>query len=224
MIDYQSTCFSPDQDANNTADEFQKNILGLIDLNVRDNFKKYYLGFHLLTQISWIITLPGCHMSTMVSKITSNLIVCSTGCLGSQKTALPHKGQWHGALVFSLIFTWINSWVNNEAGDLRCHHAHLDITVMSIGRKLNTWIIVRPKMGIHAKKASEDGNKTKKYTGSYFTVRKVSLVTSKKTSKPCVVGIHQQIPIDEINIFLMCHRNFTTWLPLNFNYGLSNLG
>ena len=31
-----------------------------------------------------------------------------------------HKGQWRGALMFSLICDWINSWVNNrEAGDLR---------------------------------------------------------------------------------------------------------
>ena len=30
----------------------------------------------------------------------------------------PHKGQWRGALVFSLICFWINAWVNNrEAGD-----------------------------------------------------------------------------------------------------------
>ena len=30
----------------------------------------------------------------------------------------PHKGQWRGALMFSLICTWINGWVNNgEAGD-----------------------------------------------------------------------------------------------------------
>ena len=34
-----------------------------------------------------------------------------------------HKGQWRGALMFSLICAWINSWVNNrEAGDLRCHY------------------------------------------------------------------------------------------------------
>ena len=31
-----------------------------------------------------------------------------------------HKGQWCGALMFSLICTRINGWVNNgEAGDLR---------------------------------------------------------------------------------------------------------
>ena len=43
-----------------------------------------------------------------------------------------HKGQWRGALMFSLICTWINSWVNNpEAGDLRRHRAHCDVSVMS---------------------------------------------------------------------------------------------
>ena len=43
----------------------------------------------------------------------------------------PHKGQWRGALMFSLICTWINGWVNNrEAGDLGRHCAHYDITVM----------------------------------------------------------------------------------------------
>ena len=41
------------------------------------------------------------------------------------------KGQWRGALMFSLIFAWINGWVNNrEAGDLRRFRAHYDVTVM----------------------------------------------------------------------------------------------
>ena len=32
----------------------------------------------------------------------------------------PHKGQWCGALVFSVICAWTNGWVNNrDAGDLR---------------------------------------------------------------------------------------------------------
>ena len=43
----------------------------------------------------------------------------------------PHRGQWRGALMFSLISTWTNGWVNNsEAGDLRRHRAHCDVTVM----------------------------------------------------------------------------------------------
>ena len=44
----------------------------------------------------------------------------------------PHKGQWHGALMFSLICVWINDWVNNrEAGDLRRYRADYDIIVMT---------------------------------------------------------------------------------------------
>ena len=43
----------------------------------------------------------------------------------------PHKGQWRTALMF-LICAWINGWVNSgEAGDLRHHPAHYDVTVMS---------------------------------------------------------------------------------------------
>ena len=43
----------------------------------------------------------------------------------------PHKGQWRGALMFSLIYAWINDWVNNrEAGDLRRQHCHYDVFVM----------------------------------------------------------------------------------------------
>ena len=43
----------------------------------------------------------------------------------------PHKGQWRGALVFTLICVWINGWVNDrEAGDLRRYRAHYDVTVM----------------------------------------------------------------------------------------------
>ena len=33
--------------------------------------------------------------------------------------------------MFSLICAWINGWVNNgEAGDLKRHRAHYDVTVM----------------------------------------------------------------------------------------------
>ena len=43
----------------------------------------------------------------------------------------PHKGQWCGVLMFSLVCNWINGWLNNrEAGDLRHCRAHYDVTVM----------------------------------------------------------------------------------------------
>ena len=34
----------------------------------------------------------------------------------------PHKGQWRGALMFSMICAWTNDWTNNgDAGDLGRH-------------------------------------------------------------------------------------------------------
>ena len=43
-----------------------------------------------------------------------------------------HKGQWRRALMFSLVGGWTNSWVNNRGAiDLRHHHAHHNVTVMS---------------------------------------------------------------------------------------------
>ena len=45
----------------------------------------------------------------------------------------PHKGQWRGALMFSLIRVWINGWVNNrEAGELRRYLAHYDVRYQAI--------------------------------------------------------------------------------------------
>ena len=44
----------------------------------------------------------------------------------------PHKGQWRGVLMFSLRCAWINCWANNrDAGDLRSHRAHYDVTIMN---------------------------------------------------------------------------------------------
>ena len=43
----------------------------------------------------------------------------------------PHKGQWRGALMFSLICARINGRVNSrEADDLRRHRTHYDVIVM----------------------------------------------------------------------------------------------
>ena len=44
----------------------------------------------------------------------------------------PHRSQWRGAYMFSLICVWTNGWANNrDADDLICHRAHYDVTVMS---------------------------------------------------------------------------------------------
>ena len=52
----------------------------------------------------------------------------------------PHKGQWRGALMFSLFCTRINGWVNNGgAGDLRRYRAHYDVNVMIICNFRMSW-------------------------------------------------------------------------------------
>ena len=54
-------------------------------------------------------------------------------CAGNSPVTgeFPHNGQWHGALMFSLICAWTNDWVNNrDVGDLRCHHACYGVIVM----------------------------------------------------------------------------------------------
>ena len=56
-----------------------------------------------------------------------------TICAGIHRSPVnyPHKGQWRGALMFSLTCAWKHDWVNNgEAGDLRRHGAHYDVIVM----------------------------------------------------------------------------------------------
>ena len=41
------------------------------------------------------------------------------------------KGQWGGALIFSLNCAWTDAWANDRnAGDLGRHRAHCDVIVM----------------------------------------------------------------------------------------------
>ena len=54
-------------------------------------------------------------------------------CAGNSPVPVnsPHKGQWRGALMFTLICVWINGWVNNlDADDLRRYRGHYDVIVM----------------------------------------------------------------------------------------------
>ena len=54
-------------------------------------------------------------------------------CRGIHRSPVnsPHKGQWRGTLVFSMICAWTNGWVNTrDAGDYTRHRAHYDVTVM----------------------------------------------------------------------------------------------
>ena len=74
----------------------------------------------------WISTWYA-NWHTMMTSSNGNIFRITAPLCGES----PHKDQWRGAVMLSLICAWINRWVNNnEAGDLRRHRAHYDITVM----------------------------------------------------------------------------------------------
>ena len=73
------------------------------------------------------ICYPFTHISMMTS--SNGNIFRVTGPRSPVNS--PQKGQWCGALMFSLICVWINDWVNNrDASDLRRYRAHYDVIVM----------------------------------------------------------------------------------------------
>ena len=69
----------------------------------------------------------------MMTSWNGNIFRVTGLCAGNSPVPVnsPHKGQWRGALLF-FICVWINGWVNNrEAGDLRRHRGHCDVSVMT---------------------------------------------------------------------------------------------
>ena len=69
----------------------------------------------------------------MVTSSNGNIIRVTGPLWGIYRSRVnsPHKDQWRGALMVSVICTWTNGWVNNlYAGDFRCHCTHYDVTVM----------------------------------------------------------------------------------------------
>ena len=105
------------------------------------NYTQYIFGMHL-SGLYWQIIRSKSLISILVGKdISSHDDVIEwkhfprycTFVLGIHQSLAnsPHKGQWRGALIFSLICAWINGWVNNrDAGNLRRHRAHYDVIVM----------------------------------------------------------------------------------------------
>ena len=66
---------------------------------------------------------------TLIMTSSNGNLFRDTGplCGGRWPVDSPHKGQWRGALMFSLIWACTNGWVNNQdASDLRRHLALYD--------------------------------------------------------------------------------------------------
>ena len=68
------------------------------------------------------------------------MMTSSNGNISAVPVNSPHKGQWRGALMFSVICVWINGWVNNrEAGDFRRYRTHYDVIVMEFSPQWSNW-------------------------------------------------------------------------------------
>ena len=79
---------------------------------------------------------------TMVTSSNGNIFRVTGHLCGEFPVNSLHKGQWRGALMFSLVCVWINGWGNNRgAGDSRRYRAHYDVIVMHQGG--TTWALTR---------------------------------------------------------------------------------
>ena len=90
--------------------------------------------------ICWEGQLPGNTFNPLFRSVNDNVIKWNPlprywpSVRGIRRSPVnsPHKGQSCWVLMFSLICACTNDWVNNrDAGDLRRHRAHYDVTVMT---------------------------------------------------------------------------------------------
>ena len=81
----------------------------------------------IFVQMPIFSTPPVCFLQNPLLRHQMETFSASLALCGKS----PPKGQWGGALMFTLICAWINVWVNSrEAGDFRRHCAHYDIIIM----------------------------------------------------------------------------------------------
>ena len=93
----------------------------------------------------------GCSMIWHIMVLHTHMLIAITGHMMTSSNGnifrvigplsavnYPHKGQWRGALMFSLICAWINGWINNcEPGGLKRHRAHYDVIALTI--RISYW-------------------------------------------------------------------------------------
>ena len=103
----------------------------LSDVSLSYSLKHISTGEHSL-HISCRITQL-LHLYFLFSWWLHQMFRVTGFCAGNSPVTgeFPSHRQWRGALMFSLIYVWTNGWINNQdAGDLRRHRAHYDVTAM----------------------------------------------------------------------------------------------
>ena len=117
----------------NVSIPYQNNFHKWVDLFVKGyTAPQNYAQYSYVMLWSVFIQLILLILFDMMTSSNGNIFrITGHLCRGIHRSPVnsPHKGQWRGALMFSLICTWINGWINNrEVGNLRCYCAH-DIIV-----------------------------------------------------------------------------------------------
>ena len=124
-------------------------------------------------------------------------------CVGNSPVPVnfPHKGQWRGALSFSLICAWINNWVNNrEAGDLRRHCGHYDVNVINLNNSEKSHLEKAYESCVHGK--YESNGTQRKHT---------SLVGKDLLSAETMNGDHHLIIAPTSNRYRCLYEWLTVW-------------
>ena len=79
--------------------------------------------------MKWFTDRYMCHETPIYCMGFSDSMMTSSNGNIFRVTGHLCKGQWRWALMFSLIWARMNGWANNsEAGDLRRHRTHYDVT------------------------------------------------------------------------------------------------
>ena len=102
-------------------------LLAYIVTSKADLYRVFQLVFFFNEELRTSIWL------IMKTSSNGNISALLAICAGNSPVTgeFPHKSQWRGPLMFSLICVWIDGWVNNgETGDLRRYRAHYDVIVM----------------------------------------------------------------------------------------------
>ena len=88
--------------------------------------------------VGWWISITGPVLCNMMTLSNGNIFRVLAFCAGNS----PATGEFPAQrpvtpMMFSLICAWINGWVNTrEAGDLRRHRVHYDVTVIKAFRDM----------------------------------------------------------------------------------------
>ena len=116
-------------------------------------------------------------------------------------------------------FLWTNDWVNNrDAGDLRRHRAHYDVTVMSsshsCGMMINIYMLYFDKIeGINKRKAAHPGlidrcghSWCEAYNCIYVCLNRIFVCFLYKNSPELLTQLDSRVISSRVYMLLQCAR------------------